>query len=91
MRSLAASSLLAIAVLVPAGGALAHDASNVVPSDRQTFNLNPGWRTTTGEAVGAEQPGFDDAGWQSVTLPNAFNEKQAFARDIRELSTGITW
>ena len=26
-----------------------------------------------------------------VTLPNAFNETQAFARDIKALSTGIIW
>lgn len=91
MRSLAAGTLLAITALTPAGTAFAHDASNVVASDRRTYNLNPEWRTTTGDVAGAEQPGYDDAGWQRVTLPNAFNEKQAFARDIRELSTGITW
>ncbi|HEY0623224.1 glycoside hydrolase family 2 protein [Sphingomonas sp.] len=78
-------------VIAPAGAALAHDASQAVPSERRTFNLNPGWRMTRGDIPGAEQPGFDDAAWQTVTLPHAFNEKQAFARDIRELSTGITW
>ncbi|HEX8301911.1 glycoside hydrolase family 2 protein [Sphingomonas sp.] len=70
---------------------LAHDASAVVASPRATYNLNPGWRMTTGEQAGAELDGFDDSGWSTVTLPNAFNEKQAFARDIKKLSTGITW
>lgn len=86
-----AGALLAMTALAPAGAALAHDASRAVPSERRTFNLNPGWRMTTGDVPGAQQPEFDDAAWASVTLPNAFNEKQAFARDIRELSTGITW
>lgn len=85
---LGAASAITIAQAVPA---LAHDASTVVASPRATYNLNSGWRTTTGDAAGAERPAFDDAKWQTVTLPNAFNEKQAFARDIRELSTGIIW
>lgn len=71
--------------------ALAQDASTVTPSQRATYNLNPDWRSATGDLAGAEQPGFDDSGWAGVTLPNAFNEKEAFARDIKKLSTGITW
>ena len=81
--------LLSIAVLpIPA---VAQDASTVTRSDRATFNLNPDWRTATGEAAGAERADFDDRAWRTVTLPNAFNEKEAFARDIKKLSTGITW
>ena len=91
MRSLAAGGLLAMTALAPTGMAFAHDASVAVPSPRATYNLNPGWRMTTGDIAGADRPDFDDAKWQTVTLPNAFNEKEAFARDIRELSTGITW
>lgn len=91
MQFRVAVALLAMTALAPAEAAFAHDASQVVPSERRTFNLNPGWRMTTGDVPGAQQPGFDDAAWEAVTLPNAFNEKQAFARDIRELSTGITW
>jgi len=71
--------------------ALAHDASQVVASPRATWNLNPGWRMAMGEQPGAERDGFDDRGWTEVTLPHAFNEKEAFARDIKKLSTGITW
>ncbi|NIJ29647.1 hypothetical protein FHT00_001594 [Sphingomonas insulae] len=81
----------AATALALAGPASAHDASSVVASGRATFNLNPAWRMTTGDIAGAEQVGFDDHRWSEVTLPNAFNEKQAFARDIKDLSTGITW
>ncbi|WP_240500141.1 glycoside hydrolase family 2 protein [Sphingomonas montana] len=84
--------LAATAVLLLATQpAQAHDASRVVASARQTYNLNPGWQMTTGEQPGAEQPAFDDRGWTAVTLPNAFNEGEAFARDIKNLSTGIIW
>ncbi|MDV3458815.1 DUF4982 domain-containing protein [Sphingomonas sp. HF-S4] len=82
------ASMLAIAHAAPAA---AHDASTKVASPRATYNLNPGWKTATGEQRGAEQPGFDDRTWANTTLPHAFNEKQAFARDIKQLSTGIIW
>ncbi len=85
---LAATAALAISLAAPA---YAHDASTVELSGRATFNLNPAWRMTTGDPKGAEQAGLDDRGWTEVTLPNAFNEKEAFARDIKDLSTGITW
>ncbi|MHA6723924.1 glycoside hydrolase family 2 protein [Sphingomonas sp. RS2018] len=81
----------AVATLAPVVPATAHDASNVVRSDRRTFDLNRDWVSKTGDQPGAEQPGFADAGWIKVTLPNAFNEREAFARDIKDLSTGITW
>jgi hypothetical protein len=88
------SNLAAIAVaaafLLPAAAA-AHDASSFVVSPRRTYNLNHGWRMAVGEQKGAEQQAFDDRAWSQVTLPNAFNEKQAFARDIKALSTGIIW
>ncbi len=91
MRVHALTTAAAIAIAAPAAPAAAHDASSVVASPRRTFNLNPAWRTIVGDVRGAERPDFDDRGWQTVTLPNAFNEKEAFARDIKDLSTGIIW
>ncbi len=86
---------IAAALLVVAGcagtSAYAHDASIVTSSGRATYNLNPDWRSTTGDATGAQQPSFDDRGWSQVTLPHAFNEREAFARDIKDLSTTIIW
>ena len=89
MRAHLLVATAALTLATPA--ARAHDASSVVASARSTYNLNPGWQMTTGEQVGAEQPRFDDRRWTRVTLPNAFNEREAFARDIKNLSTGITW
>ncbi len=83
--------LATAAVASSCAPAIAHDASSVTRSARQTFSLNPGWRMSTGDIAGAERPGYDDRGWTTVTLPHAFNEKEAFARDIKDLSTGITW
>ena len=91
MRIPLIASFTALAAALSAMPAMAHDASKIVKSQRRTFNLNPEWRSTTGEVAGAQQPGFDDRRWKEVTLPNAFNEKQAFERDIKQLTTGITW
>lgn len=60
-------------------------------TERQALNFNPGWKVLAGDPAGAEKPTFDDAKWKSVTLPHAFNEDDAFKKDIRELSTGIAW
>lgn len=53
--------------------------------------FNDGWRMATGDLQGASDTAFDDAAWKPVTLPRAFNENEAFSRDIHEHSTGITW
>lgn len=58
---------------------------------RETYNFNPGWRLRVGDAPGAEAPTFDDANWKPVTLPRAWNEDDAFAKDIVDHSTGIAW
>ena len=44
-----------------------------------------------GDAAGAEAAAFDDAGWQDVTLPRAFNEDDAFRKSIHDLPTGVAW
>ena len=34
---------------------------------------------------------FADLAWKHVTLPHAWNEDDAFRKDIHDLSTGIAW
>ena len=63
--------------------------SQQVPA-RTKYNFNGGWKVFTGD-VEAAPPGFDDASWKAVTLPYAWNEDEAFRKDIAELSTGIAW
>jgi len=65
--------------------------SNTVNAQRIKYNFNPGWKLYVGDAKGAEAPGFNDASWQSVTLPHAWNEDDAFKKNIAEHSTGIVW
>jgi beta-galactosidase len=69
-------------------GAAAHAAPR---SPRVKYNFNPGWRLFVGDPAGAEAPGFDDSAWKEVTLPRAWNEDDAFRKDIKDLSTGVAW
>ncbi|MBW4888980.1 DUF4982 domain-containing protein [Mucilaginibacter sp. HMF5004] len=58
---------------------------------RKKYNFNSSWKLLTGEATGADAPAFDDSGWKPVTLPHAFNEDDAFSKEIANLTTGIAW
>lgn len=58
---------------------------------REVYNFNPGWRLHVGDTPGAPEPHFDDKPWKPVTLPRAWNEDDAFAKDIVDHSTGIAW
>jgi len=55
------------------------------------YNFNPGWKLWTGDIADAANPDFNDTCWKSVTLPYAWNEDEAFKKDIHDLSTGIAW
>jgi beta-galactosidase len=60
-------------------------------ADRALYDFNPGWKLLVGDPAGAAGPGFDDSAWKAVTLPRAWNEDDAFAKDITEHATGIAW
>lgn len=60
-------------------------------AQRSNYNFNSGWKVFVGDANGAETANFDDGSWKAVTLPYAWNEDEAFKKDITELSTGIAW
>ncbi|HEY4148943.1 MAG TPA: DUF4982 domain-containing protein [Chitinophagaceae bacterium] len=62
-----------------------------VHAQRIKYNFNSDWKVFVGDAPGADKPGFNDEGWKPVTLPYAWNENDAFKKDIAELSTGIAW
>jgi len=67
------------------------NAAVVMPTPRATYNFNPGWKLAVGDPAGAEAPGFDDSDWKPVTLPRAWNEDDAFKKDIKDHTTGIAW
>ncbi len=60
-------------------------------SPRVKYNFNADWKVFVGDPIGAQAGQFDDASWKSVTLPWAWNEDEAFRKDIHDLSTGIAW
>ena len=63
----------------------------VAAGGRATYNFNPAWQVLVGDPAGAEAVAFDDQAWKSVTLPYAWNEDEAFRKDIKDLSTGVAW
>jgi beta-galactosidase len=76
--SLSLAGLLAAAAFPAHAGRALHD-------------FNPGWKLLVGDPADAAQPGFDDSAWKAVTLPRAWNEDDAFAKDITEHATGVAW
>lgn len=66
-------------------------AGSLLSTAREKYNFNPDWRLHVGDPVGAESPAFDDADWQKVTLPRAFNEDEAFRLPIDRHSDTISW
>jgi beta-galactosidase len=60
-------------------------------SQRSKHNFNSGWKVVVGDPASAQEPKFDDSKWKRVSTPHAWNEDDAFRKDISELSTGIAW
>ena len=58
---------------------------------REKYNFNADWKLKTGDFENAEWPVFDDAAWRKVTLPHAYNQEEAFEKDIDHHSTSIVW
>ncbi|WP_293901498.1 sugar-binding domain-containing protein [Sphingobacterium sp. UBA5670] len=58
---------------------------------RTTFSFNADWRYHIGDVSDASAVGFDDRTWKQVALPQAWNEDEAFAKAIHDLSATIVW
>ncbi|EJL60483.1 glycoside hydrolase family 2 protein [Flavobacterium sp. CF136] len=58
---------------------------------REKYNFNSDWKLKTGDSQNAESPVFDDTSWRKVTLPHAYNQEEAFEKDIDNHTTGIVW
>lgn len=83
------SSLILSATLLFCG--FSYGRIDDLVSPRTEYNFNPQWRMFVGVGEGFEKFGFDDSSWQTVSLPHAWNEDEAFAVDIHDHSTGIAW
>ncbi|MCF0244463.1 MAG: DUF4982 domain-containing protein [Bacteroidaceae bacterium] len=64
---------------------------SLLAADRQRENFNVGWRLMVGDVAEAKAVKFNDAKWKRVTLPNAFNEDEAFKLDIHNLTDTVMW
>jgi beta-galactosidase len=60
-------------------------------AQRVKYNFNTDWKLITGDDSACIDPGYNDQKWKQVTLPHAWNEDDAFKKDIADLSTGIAW
>lgn len=60
-----------------------------VHAERAVFNFNSSWRLAVADPANAHEVAFDDALWKPVTLPRAWNEDDAFGKDIVDHSTGV--
>ena len=59
--------------------------------ERTKLNFNGGWLLKVGDLKSAESSSYNDKGWKQITLPRAFNEKEAFKVSIEHLSDTIMW
>jgi len=70
-----------IAVLLAAlpRPAQAADAPYVPPaSPRAVYNFNADWKLIRQDAPGADQAGFDDSAWATVSLPHTWNDVDTY-------------
>ena len=58
---------------------------------REKLNFNGDWLLKVGDMPGAQAPDYDDARWQRVTLPRAWNEDEAFRVACEQLSDTVVW
>jgi beta-galactosidase len=57
-------------------------------NNRVKLNFDIGWKLTKGDVTGAQATAFNDAAWETISVPRAWNEDDAFAKGV---STGIAW
>lgn len=55
------------------------------------YNFNAGWKLALGKDLKGSSTKTDDSRWQTVTLPYAFNQHEAFSRNCADLSDTIMW
>ncbi|HSY61169.1 MAG TPA: hypothetical protein VK796_04790, partial [Cytophaga sp.] len=60
-------------------------------AQRAKYNFNSDWKVFVGDDADASMINYNDYEWKQVTLPYAWNEDDAFKKDIADLSTGIAW
>jgi beta-galactosidase len=49
-----------------------------VAAESSKLNFNPDWKFIKADPAGAQEPGFDDSAWTSVSLPHTYNDIDTF-------------
>lgn len=65
--------------------------TNLFSQLRMKYNFNSSWKVLVKDDSLASGVNYNDESWKNVTLPYAWNEDDAFKKDIVNLSTGIAW
>lgn len=65
--------------------------TGAVTTKAQTYNFNSDWKLHVGDVKEAGTLHFNDKDWKEITLPYAWNQSEAFQKDITQLSTDIAW
>lgn len=60
-------------------------------AERMKYNFDSDWKLYVGDDPTASEVVYNDASWQAVTLPHAFNEKEAFAKPIDQHTGRVVW
>lgn len=75
--------LVALAAAAITAPLCAAEAAYTPPvSPRATINFNPDWKFLRSDAPGAERADFDDAAWQTVSLPHTWNDVDTYRAPI---------
>ena len=64
-------------------------SSSAFAGDR--YNFNSGWLVKVGAEKTSSGTRCDDSDWQQVTLPYSFNQTEAFAKPIDQLTDTTAW
>jgi len=66
-------------------------------SPHADYDFNPGWKFIREDVAGAEQTGFDDSKWATVSAPHTYNDVDSYTDFIshsggdRRAWSGIAW
>jgi beta-galactosidase len=90
----AAALLAAVAFDAAAAGSLSFTPP---ASPRAIYSFNPNWKFIRQDVTGAENPGFNDSAWTTVSLPHTYNDADSYTVLISHSGgdhgawSGITW
>ena len=59
--------------------------------ERQRYNFNIDWLMQIGDPAGAQSVSYADGTWKKVSLPHAFNEDEAYSKEIAHHTDTVCW